>query len=224
MVPQSLICPPLQISSHSQMLLAKQSSPYGSEAVPTSSDYPPEPLFTTFTLQTNQTPSWTPPPPNHHSPLPCTPPFYLIRSSSVARHHGLFLHSTDTWQTNECSFVWRDPPQIAPKMHHTGICLFFCIFNVCMCVSRLSVLFCSVLVKRNKGTSSLPSAAYEWMRTDCQWQGASMERLKEYLRQTNRQTEWQQWSDELPLHFTAMQDRIKPSHLYPSYPLTPINL
>lgn len=96
-------------------------------------------------------------PPNQPEPLPANPtpkppltpflhpPFHLIRSSSVARHHGLFLHSTDTWQTNECSFVWRDSPQIAPKMHHTGICLFFCIFNECMCVSRLSALFCSVL-------------------------------------------------------------------------------
>lgn len=134
---------PTPIPSRSQMLLAWQSSPDGSEAMPTSSDYPPEPPFTTFTLQTNQTTSWPPPPPNHHSPLPWTPtpPTHLIRSSSVARHHGLFLHPTDTWQTNECSFVWRDPPQIAPKMHHTGICLFFCIFNECMCVSRLSVLF-----------------------------------------------------------------------------------
>lgn len=87
---------------------------------------------------------------NHHHPHPTTTP-PSIRSSSVARLQGLFLHSTDTWQTNECPFVWRDLPQIAPKMLHTGICLFFCFFNVCMCV----LSFFSAPVQRN-GEPRLP--------------------------------------------------------------------
>lgn len=94
--------------------------------------------FTTLTLHSN----WTLSAPKrvNHLSLP-TPPFsYLIRSSSVAGHHGLFLHSTDTWQTNECPFVWRDPPQIKPKMHHAGICLFFCFFFVYVMCVRMSVL------------------------------------------------------------------------------------
>lgn len=163
MVPQSLICscpPPFRY--HPALKCSWHNRVHRAALKPC-----PLPLITHPNPFSPPSPSKpTRPPPGHPHPQTTThpfpaPPFHLIRSSSVARHRGLFLHSTDTWQTNECSFVWRDPPQIAPKMHHTGICLFFCIFNESMCVSRLSVLFCSVLVKRNKGTSSLPSAAYK---------------------------------------------------------------
>lgn len=80
--------------------------------------------FTTFTLCSNRTLS-APKRVNPHF----TPPFpYLIRSSPVAGHHALFLHSADTWQTNECPFVQRDPPQIKPKMHHAGLFFVFSLY------------------------------------------------------------------------------------------------
>lgn len=128
----------------STFLSESEGSRCGPEATPTSLLH-----FTTFTSHSYRTPPTPPtsrPPLTPHSHLPSPPP-HLIRSSSVARHHGLFLHSADTWQTNECPFVWRDPPQIAPKMHHAGICLFFvlffCIFNACTRV-------CSVAVQRSR--------------------------------------------------------------------------
>lgn len=126
----------------STFLSESEGSRCGPEATPTSLLH-----FTTHSYRTPPTPQRV-----DHRSLPTTtfphpPPPHLIRSSSVARHHGLFLHSADTWQTNECPFVWRDPPQIAPKMHHAGICLFFvlffCIFNAC-------TRGCSVAVQRSR--------------------------------------------------------------------------
>lgn len=125
-------------------------------------------------------PQTTPTPYIPSPPSPCTPRPLLIRSSTVARHSGLVLHFTDTWQTIEWPFVRRDPPQITPKMHHAGICLFFCFFFF---VYLMRARVCSVVAQRRARSHVSSFHAIQVNANDHQWQVASSLRLKERHRQ-----------------------------------------